>query len=141
MKGKWTTITTIGAIALDGPRGVMTVESGTSKEVFMAYLEKVLLPLVKPGDIIVMDNLSAHKSPEARKLIEEAGAFFLYLPKYSPDLNPIEKMWGKVKDTIRRAETLTREAFDKALVSALNTVTPENIKAWFEHCGYQVSLT
>lgn len=136
--GAWKTITMIGAIALNGWRGFMTVQAATDREVFKAYVEQVLVPNLRPGDIVVMDNLSAHKDSEAIAAIRRARADVLFLPPYSPDLNPIEKAWAKLKELLRRASTLTRDAFDAAVVAAMDAISPDDIRAWTEHAGYAV---
>ena len=127
----------IGAIALDGFRGFMTVNAGTSIEVFLAFVEQQLVPNLKQGDIVVMDNLSAHKNTAVVSKIEAAGAEVLFTPPYSPEFNPIEKLWGKLKDIIRRAETLCRDSFDRAVADAMQKITTENIDAWVRHSGYE----
>jgi len=134
-------MTMLGAISLDGVRGMMTVDSGTSYEVFDAFIEQVLVCQLKVGDIVVMDNLSAHKSQKSKKLIENAGASILFIPPYSPEFNPIEKMWGKLKDYIRRLDTTTRQAFDQAVTAALETITPNDLLGWALHAGYEVIST
>ena len=106
--GKWGTVTRIGAIALDGFRGFMTVNAGTGNDAFHAFVEHERVPNLKQGDIVVMDNLSAHNHEQAIKRIHDAGAHALFTPPYSPQFNPIEKAWAKLKDIVRRAHTLTR---------------------------------
>lgn len=134
--GKWQTLTMIGAIAFDGFRGFMTVEAGTSNDVFNAFVEHELAPNLRPGDVVVMDNLNAHKSPKAVAMIQAAGADVLYLPPYSPEFNPIEKMWGKLKDIIRRANTLCAMAFNTAVAKAMRQISRADIAAWTAHSGY-----
>jgi len=134
-------MTMLGAISIDGVRGMMTVDSGTSYEVFDAFIEQVLVCQLKVGDIVVMDNLSAHKSQRAKKMIENAGASVLFIPPYSPEFNPIEKMWGKLKDYIRRLDTTTRQAFDQAVAAALEAITPNDLLGWTQHAGYKVIST
>jgi len=129
----------IGAMALDGFRGLMTINSGTSADVFIAYVEQLLVPNLKPGDIVVMDNLSAHKNATVRAKIESAGCNVLFTPPYSPEFNPIEKAWAKLKDILRKRYTLTREAFDSAVADAMDAVALDDIVGWFTHCGYSVS--
>ena len=136
--GAWKTMTMIGAIALNGWRGFMTLRAATDREVFRAYVEQLLVPNLHPGDIVVMDNLAAHKDAAAIAAIRRAGADVLFLPPYSPDLNPIEKAWAKLKDILRRAATLTREAFDAAVAAAMDAITNDDIRAWAEHAGYAV---
>lgn len=138
VQGNWQTITMIGALALDGVRGFMTIDAGTGTDVFLAFIEQVLGPNLRRGDWVVMDNLAAHKSPAVLAAIRATGADALFLPPYSPDLNPIEKTWGKLKDFVRRLPTLTREAFDTAIVAAIDAVTPDDIRGWTGHAGYEV---
>jgi transposase len=98
--GHWHTLTLLGALTSDGLLATMTIESPTDTDVFLAYLEQVLCPRLRPGHVVVMDNLSAHKHPAVRQLIEQAGAELLYLPPYSPDFNPIEPCWAKIKECL-----------------------------------------
>lgn len=136
--GAWKTMTMIGAIALNGWRGFMTLQAATDREVFKAYVEQLLVPNLRSGDIVVMDNLAAHKDAAAIAAIRRAGADVLFLPPYSPDLNPIEKAWAKLKDILRRAATLTREAFDAAVAVAMDAISIDDFRAWIEHAGYAV---
>jgi transposase len=136
--GHWHTLTLLGAISADGMLAAMTVESPTDGDVFLAYLEQVLCPRLHPGQVVVMDNLSAHKNPAVRQRIEQSGARLLYLPPYSPDFNPIEQCWAKVKEHLRAAKARLLEALDQAVTAALATVTAQNTAAWFRNCGYRV---
>jgi len=131
-------MTMIGAVALDGFRGFLTIDSGTTSEVFNAFVKKQLVPNLRRGDVVVMDNLSSHKNPIARKQIEDAGAEVLFLPPYSPEFNPIEKVWGKLKDIIRRLPTNTRELFDNAVAEAMKLISSENIRKWTAFAGYKL---
>lgn len=137
-QGHWQVLTTLGALTLRGIVGAMTVESATDGEVFLAYLEQVLGPQLQAGDVVVMDNLSAHKVAGVRELITARGAELLYLPPYSPDFNPIEQCWSKVKLILRTLKARTAEALEQAVAQALAAITPENARAWFAHCGYGV---
>jgi transposase len=139
--GHWHTLTLLGAITEEGLLATMTVESATDTEVFLAYLEQVLCPRLRAGQVVVMDNLSAHKHPSVRRLIEQTGAALLYLPPYSPDFNPIEQCWAKIKEFLRAAKTRAVELLETAVSAAISTVTPQNAIAWFQHCGYQLSDT
>jgi transposase len=134
--GRWQVLTTLGAMSLRGMEAVMTVASATDGDVFHAYVEQVLCAQLQPGDVVVMDNLSAHKVAGIRQLIEARGAQLLYLPPYSPDLNPIEKAWSKFKQFLRSAKARTADALDNAITAALKTITTENAAAWFRSCGY-----
>lgn len=136
--GNWKTITMIGAIALDGFRGFMTINAGTSADVFLAYVQQVLSPQLRRGDIVVMDNLAAHKNAAVIDALHAVGAEPLFLPPYSPDLNPIEKTWAKLKDFVRRLPTLSRSAFDHAIAAAIEAVSLDDIRGWTQHAGYQL---
>jgi transposase len=137
-QGHWEVLTTLGAMSLRGMDATMTVESATDGDVFRAYVEQVLCAALQPGDVVVMDNLSAHKVTGIRERIESCGAQLLYLPPYSPDLNPIEKAWSKFKKFLRDAKARTKEALDQAVTDALKTITAANAAAWFRHCGYGI---
>jgi len=135
-QGHWQVLTTVAALALRGIVAAMTVESPTDGDVFIAYLEQVLCPKLQSGDVVVMDNLSAHKVAGVRELITACGAVLLYLPPYSPDFNPIEQCWSKVKQILRTLKARSGEALDEAVAQALAAVTSENARGWFQHCGY-----
>ena len=128
----------ISSIRRDGSTAAMTVEGATTSEVFRAYVEHILVPTLRPGDIVVLDNLSPHKDKEALALIKQAGAEVRFLPPYSPDFNPIEKMWSKVKALLRSAKARTDEALLSAIGSALSRVTAQDAKGWFASCGYSI---
>ena len=134
--GHWQTTTMISSIRLDGSTACMTVSGATDTEVFRTYVRCVLRPTLRPGDIVIMDNLSAHKSELTLELIEQAGAQVLFLPPYSPDLNPIEKMWSKVKQYLRSAEARTELNLWQTIGSALANVTAQDAMNWFASCGY-----
>lgn len=129
--GHWKIMTILGAMSLRGMVATMTIEEPTDTDIFLAYVEHLLCPVLKPGDVVVMDNLSAHKAPAVREWIEAAGAEVLYLPPYSPDLNPIEKAWAKLKQLLRAAKARSKEALDLAITDALPCITPANAQAWF----------
>ena len=135
-QGHWKVLTTLGTMSLRGIEAVMTIESSTDGEVFLGYLDQVLCPKLTPGDVVIMDNLSTHKVRGVRERIEACRAELLYLPPYSPDLNPIEKAWFKLKQFLRAAKARTAEALDQAISEALKTITADNAAAWFRHCGY-----
>lgn len=130
-QGNWKILTILGAMSMRGLIATMTIEEATDADIFLAYLEQVLTPALKSGDVVVMDNLSAHKVNGVRQLIEAAGAELLYLPPYSPDLNPIEKAWAKLKQLLRAAMTRSKEALDQAISELLPQITHENAEAWF----------
>lgn len=134
--GRWRTTTMISSVRFDGSTACMTIEGATNTEVFRAYVEEVLLPTLSSGDVLVMDNLSAHKNKQTLKLLNAAGVETLFLPPYSPDLNPIELMWSKVKNLLRTAEARTPEELQEAIARALSSVTSKDAANWFAHCGY-----
>jgi transposase len=136
--GHWCTTTMISSIRMDGTTACMTVDGATDTDVFEAFAESVLIPTLKPGDVVVMDNLSPHKAPRTIRLIEQTGVQVLFLPAYSPDLNPIEKMWSKVKEFLRAAKARTEEALWAAIAAALEAVTPQDAIGWFASCGYGI---
>jgi len=129
--GRWKVLTILGAISTRGMIATMTIEAATDREIFLAYLDHVLCPKLRPGDVVVMDNLSSHKVAGVRERIEAAGAQLLYLPPYSPDLNPIEKAWSKLKQLLRSVKARTKEALDKAITELLPQISSENALAWF----------
>ena len=134
--GHWRTLTVLGAIRQSGWVATMTIEAATDGDIFQAYLEQVLCPQLEPGDIVVMDNLSAHKVSGVRDLIEGAGAQLWYLPPYSPDFNPIEKCWSKFKLLLRSAQARSLATLESSVADALTAITPQNVQACFRHCGY-----
>lgn len=114
----------------------MAIEGATDTEVFRAYVAEVLVPTLRPGDLVIMDNLTPHKSEPTLELIAQAGAQALFLPAYSPDFNPIEKMWSKLKNSLRRQEARTAEELTAAIATALGEVTACDAAHWFASCGY-----
>ena len=126
----------MSSIRLDGSTACMALEGTTDTESFRAYVEAVLVPTLRPGDMVVMDNLSPHKSDPTLALILQVGAQVRFLPAYSPDLNPIEKMWSKVKSLLRSAEARTPADLVQAIGQALAQVTPQDALGWFASCGY-----
>jgi transposase len=132
--GRWHT-TMISSIRLDGSTACMALEGTTDTESFRAYVGEVLVPALRPGDIVIMDNLSPHKSDPTLTLITNAGAQVLFLPAYSPDLNPIEKMWSKVKNLLRGAEARIPADLITAIGQALAKVTSKDVMGWFTSCG------
>lgn len=129
-------VTMIGAIGYQGIRTMMTVDGGTTEEVFLAFVERCLVPVLRSTDIVVLDNLSSHKVEGVRESIESTGAQVVYLPPYSPDMNPIELCWSKLKDILRSVGARTRDALDESIAHAIKQISPENVNAWFSHCGY-----
>jgi transposase len=134
--GHWCTTTMIGSMRLDGKSACMAVDGATDRDVFREYIRCVLAPTLCPGDIVVLDNLGAHKDAESLRLIEAAHAELRFLPPYSPDMNPIEKMWSKVKEFLRDAKARTKEDLYDAIGLALNTVNSQDAEGWFRSCGY-----
>ena len=134
--GHWGTTTLLSSIRLDGSTACMTVDGATDAEVFQVYVEHVLQPTLRPGDLVILDNLSPHKNSAARRLIEQAGAAVCFLPPYSPDLNPIKKMWSKIKAWLRTEKARTEEALGAAIARALAQVTASDARNWFASCGY-----
>ncbi len=134
--GHWCTTTMISSVRLDDSTACMVVDGATTKDIFEAYIKQILVPALKAGDVVVLDNLSAHKSQQVRELIKSVGAELWYLPAYSPDLNPIENMWSKIKSILRALKARTEEALILAIAKALEMVTASDVKGWFESCGY-----
>ena len=133
-EGDWKILTILGAMSSCGIIAAMTVEAATDREIFLAFLDEVLCPALQPGDVVIMDNLSSHKVDGVRERIERCQAELLYLPPYSPDLNPIEKVWSKLKEILRQAKARTVEALDQAIAKALPEISPVNAQAWFRLC-------
>ncbi len=129
-------LTILGALSLRGVVAAMTIEWATDGDVFLTYLEQLLCPKLQAGDLVIMDNLSAHKVAGVRELIEATGAELLYLPPYSPDFNPIEKAWAKLKQLLRAAKARSTDVLEQAVAEVLKLITADNAAAWFRHCGY-----
>ena len=134
-RGKNTTV--LASMSVEGMGPSLAVEGGTTARVFETYVERVLAPTLRRGQVVVMDNLSAYKGERVRELIEARGCRLLYLPSYSPDLNPIEEAFSKVKGLMRRAEARTREALTEAMGKALGAVSARDARGFFEHSGYR----
>ena len=130
-------ITVIGAMSLSGVVALATIDAATSGDVFIAYVEQVLLPALRANDIVVVDRLAAHKLARVKQLIESVGAELLLLPPYSPDFNPIELFWGWAKELLRKAKPRTRDAVDAELVLAADGLPRSHIVSWFKECGYR----
>jgi transposase len=129
-------ITLLGALGVEGLQAVMTVEGATDADVFRTYVTRVLGPTLAPGDIVVLDNLSAHKAPGIQQALARRRARLLYLPPYSPDLSPMELCLSTVKTALRAAKARTRGALEAAVRQAMETVTAIDVRNWFRHCGY-----
>ena len=139
--GRWETTTMIAALGRAGPMAPMVIEGATDAAVFRAYVKHVLVPVLAAGQIVVLDNLGTHKNAEVRRLVEAAGATVWFLPPYSPDLNPIEKMWSKVKAFLRAAKARGTEQLYQAVGKALAQVTPQDAQGCFASCGYRYGKT
>ena len=136
--GHWSTTTMISSLRLDGQTASMVLAGATDTMAFVEYVRQVLAPTLRPGDVVVMDNLSSHKDPAVRRLIETCEATLVYLPPYSPDFNPIEKMWSKIKELLRAAKARTEEALLEHIGKALEHITPHDAASWFTSCGYVI---
>jgi len=134
--GRWQTTTFLGALRAKGFVAPLTVDGAINGELFRAWVQQHLAPTLQPGDIVVMDNLSSHKDSQARQMIINAGALIWDLPPYSPDFNPIEEMWSKVKALLRKAKARTPEALFHAIAEALRKITKDDCIGWFKHRGY-----
>ena len=132
--------TLLASMTAEGMGPCLAVEGATTRLVFEAYIEKVLLPSLRREQVLVMDNLSAHKGERVRELVESAGCELLYLPPYSPDFSPIEEAFSKVKGILRKAEARSREALVEAMGKALDAVTVRDARSFFEHCGYRAMV-
>jgi transposase len=132
-------VSTIGAIGLEGIRTGLSVPGAIDGETMLFFVEDLLVPTLHRGDIVVMDNNSIHKLDEIEDAIEAAGAWVLFLPTYSPDLNPIETCWAKIKSRLRSFKPRTLPDLFDALVQAFSSVTRHDILGWFRHCGYQAA--
>lgn len=132
--GHWCTTTMISSIRLDGTTAAMEIDGATDSAVFRAYVRHVLAPTLGPQDIVVMDNLRAHYDSEAIALIEATGASVKFLPPYSPDFNPIEKMWSKIKNLLRSLAARTQQELSDAITQAFDSVTAEDARGWFSSC-------
>lgn len=134
--GHWKTTTLIAALGVEGVRASTVVDGPVDGEVFEAFVEQVLVPELRPGDVVILDNLSSHKRPSTRKRIEAAGARLVFLPPYSPDFNPIELIFAKVKYLLRSLACRTRQALWEAMQGVLNQVRASDAAHCFRHCGY-----
>lgn len=135
--GHWKVITLTAAIRLGGVGACLAFDGATDAACFETYVERCLLPTLRPGDIVIMDNLSCHKTAEVQRLIRGVGAELRHLPAYSPDLNPIEHMFSKFKGALRSAAARTIDGRIDAMGEALRAIRPSDILGWFRHCGYR----
>ena len=133
-RGKNTTL--IAALTFEGMGESMIIEGAANAVAFECYIEEILAPSLTAGQIVIMDNLAAHKGKKVEQLIQSKGCQLLFLPAYSPDFSPIEETFSKLKTYLRRAEARTREALQEAICQALLTVSAQDAQGWFRHCGY-----
>ena len=138
--GHWKTTTLIAALGVQGVRCSTLADGAIDADLFEAFVEQVLAPQLRPGDVVVLDNLSSHKRGKTRALIEAAGASLLYLPPYSPDLNPIEMVFAKVKQALRSLACRTGDALWRSMQGVLDRITPSDAANCFRHCGYAVRV-
>ena len=138
--GHWKTSTLISALGVTGIRCSAVLDGPVNRDAFEAFVEQILVPHLRPGDIVVLDNLSSHKGTRARQMIESAGAQLVFLPPYSPDLNPIEMIFAKIKQGLRSLACRTREALWDRIQSVLDTVSASDAQHCFAHCGYTLGL-
>ena len=135
--GRWKTMTFLAALRHDRIDAPWFIEGPIDGASFRVYVEKVLLPTLRPGDVVIMDNLGSHKSKAVRQLIRSVGAKLFFLPKYSPDLNPIEQVFAKLKHLLRKAAAPTVEAVCAAIGEALNAFSPDECANYLAHAGYR----
>ncbi len=136
--GHWQTTTLIAGLGVSGVRCSTVVDGAVNADIFESFIEHVLVPELQAGDLVVMDNLSSHKRARTRQLIEAAGAKLEYLPPYSPDLNPIEMIFSKLKQLLRSLGLRTRDVLWASMQAILDHVTPSDAQHCFEHCGYSL---
>ena len=139
--GYYRTYTLLSAMRLDGVVAPMLLDGPVNGEKFAEYMEECLVPVLRRGDILIMDNLPAHKSVRVTQAVEGAGCVLVYLPPYSPDFNPIENMWSKVKASMKKAAARTLDTLVDAVKVALEAITPDDCEGFFNHCGYDDSPT
>jgi len=136
---RWYTFTMLSAIRLDGPFAPLLLDGALDGESFKAWLEQMLIPELRPGDVVVMDNLPTHRVRGVLRLFEKSGHGLLYLPPYSPDLNPIEEMWSKVKSVLRSLKARTWDEMLSVMATAFETITRSDCDGFFCHCGYRIN--
>lgn len=137
VRNRGTNTTTIGAISLAEVQAAFVFEGATDRHAFMTFITEALVPTLQPGQIVVMDNLGAHRVKAVRGAIEAAGCTLRFTPPYSPELNPIEECWSKVKSILRSIGAKTKESLQNAIAKALKAVTPKDLEGWFSHAGYR----
>ena len=138
--GHWQTTTLIAALGFEGICCSTLVDGAIDADLFEAFVAQVLVPQLRPGDLVVLDNLSSHKRTRTRRLVEAAGAELLFLPPYSPDLNPIEMIFAKIKQSLRSLACRTRESLWSAMQGVLDQVTTSDASNCFRHCGYPLRM-
>jgi transposase len=136
LRNRGNATTMIGAMGMDGLRTLMAIEGPTTSEVFDAFVEHMLIPELNEDDVVVLDNVGAHKPGYIAAKIRAVGAHVLFLPPYSPELNPIEMCWSKMKGVLKTIGAVTRETLDFAIAEAMKQITSDDARAWFRHCGY-----
>ena len=139
--GHWRRLTVLGALSGEGMVAAMSIEAATDKPIFLAFLRAVLVPELRrrhPHATVLMDNLSAHKAAAVEATLTQAGLNLLYLPRYSPDFSPIEPSWSKLKSKLRALAARTADTLEAALGPALDSITPDDARGWFNFCGYPV---
>ena len=132
-------ISVVGALSLGGVRAAMTVSGAVDTLCFDAFITRVLVPQLRVGDVVVLDNLNVHKASRIEKAVAAVGASVMWLPPYSPDMTPIEQCWSKIKQYLRSVKARTRAELDAALAEAIELVTASDALGWFTHCGYRVA--
>lgn len=137
-QGRWKVMTMLGALRLEGMVAAASIEAATDTEIFHCFVWDGLVPALRKGDVVVWDNLSAHHAADLEQAVQSAGASLLPLPPYSPDLSPIEPGWSKVKQYLRTVEARTPENLGLASAEAFRTITAQDARGWFQHCGYAV---
>lgn len=137
-RNRGTVTTMLGALTIGGLEAVMTIEGSTNSSVFHAFVTEVLAPRLNPGDVVILDNVSAHKNKATKQFLDSVGVTMVFLPPYSPDMNPIEECWSKVKGALRRIGARSIDLLDQAVAAAAEAVTPEDAAGWFAHAGYSV---
>lgn len=137
--GRYERLTLLGALSLSGLGALMTIPAFTDERVFQAFVDQVLVPSLRVGQTVVLDNLPAHKRPGVRASIEGAGCKLLFLPRYSPEYNPIELCWSKMKNELRTRAARVLDALEEAIVASMESITPQDARAWFSHCGYKLA--
>jgi transposase len=139
-RNKGSNISLVGALGLSGITAIMMLKGAVDGEAFKQFIEDLLAPTLRPGDIVLMDNLNTHKGEEIEKIIHSTGAKLKYLPRYSPDFSPLENCWSKLKELLRKMAARTVETLEESVKNALDKITEKDVKGWFKHCGYCIQL-